>query len=71
MASKETNIYAVQGPNIFRLVEASTKQGALNHVAKDLFVVDRASQKTIVAAMRDNVQVEVAGTAPVTAQAAE
>lgn len=70
MAAKETNIYAVQGPDIFRLVEASTKQGALNHVAKDLFVVERASQKTIVAAMRDGVPVEVAGAA-VTAATAE
>ena len=66
---KETNIYAVQGPDTFRLVEAKTKQGALNHVAQKIFVVERASQKTLVAAMTDGVKVERAGEEPEAATA--
>lgn len=57
-----THIYAVQAPGTFRLVEASTKQSALNHVVRDTFTVERASQKTLVAAMTDGVKVEQAGT---------
>lgn len=56
-----THIYAVQGPDSFRLVEATTKQAAFRHVAKDILTVERASQKTLVAAMQDGVKVEQAG----------
>lgn len=56
-----THIYAVQGPEFFRLVEASNKHTALRHVARDILTVERASQKTLVAAMQDGVKVEVAG----------
>lgn len=55
MASR---IYAVQAGDIFRLVEASTKNAALRHVAKDLIHVEVANQKTLVAAMQDGVKVE-------------
>lgn len=56
-----TRIYAVQAGNIFRLVEANTKNAALRHVAKDLINVEVANQKTLVAAMTDGVKVEQAG----------
>jgi hypothetical protein len=56
-----THIYAVNGPDQFRLVEATTKQAALRHVAKNILTVERASQKTLVLAMQDGVKVEVAG----------
>ena len=56
-----TRIYAVQAGDIFRLVEASTKNAALRHVAKDLITVEVANQKTLVAAMTDGVKVEKAG----------
>lgn len=56
-----TRIYAVQAGDIFKLVEANTKQAALRHVAKDLIHVEVATQKTLVAAMQDGVQVEKAG----------
>lgn len=56
-----TRIYAVQGPDTFRLVEASSKQTALRHVAKDLINVEVANQKTLVAAMQDGIKVEQAG----------
>jgi hypothetical protein len=56
-----TSIYAVQGPTQFRLVEAYNKQAALRHVAKDILSVERASQKTLVAAMNDGIKVELAG----------
>lgn len=56
-----TRIYAVQAGNVFRLVEASTKNAALRHVAKDLINVEVATQRTLVAAMKDGVQVETAG----------
>gem|GEM_PF-6719213 len=56
-----THIYAVQGPDAFRLVEATSKHAALRHVARDILTVERASQKTLVAAMTDGVKVEVAG----------
>ena len=55
MASR---IYAVQAGDIFRLVEAGTKNAALRHVAKDLIHVEVANQKTLVAAMQDGVKVE-------------
>ena len=58
MASR---IYAVQAGDIFKLVEANTKQAALRHVAKDLITVEVANQKTLVAAMQDGVKVETAG----------
>jgi hypothetical protein len=57
-----TSIYAVQGPDQFRLVEATSKQAALRYVARNILTVERASQKTLVAAMMDGVKVEVAGT---------
>jgi hypothetical protein len=56
-----TSIYAVQGPDQFRLVEATSKQAALRYVARNILTVERASQKTLVAAMQDGVKVEVAG----------
>jgi hypothetical protein len=56
-----TRIYAVQAGDIFRLVEASTKNAALRHVAKDLITVEVATQKTLVGAMTDGIKVEVAG----------
>lgn len=58
MASR---IYAVQAGDIFRLVEASTKNAALRHVAKDLIHVEVANQRTLVAAMTDGIKVEQAG----------
>lgn len=56
-----TRIYAVQGPDSFRLVEAASKHAALRHVAKDILSVEVASQKTLVGAMQDGVRVETAG----------
>lgn len=56
-----TRIYAVQAGDIFRLVEAGTKAGAMRHVAKDLVHVEVANQKTLVAAMQDGVKIEQAG----------
>lgn len=53
-----THIYAVQGPDAFRLVEASSKQVAFRHVARDILTVERASQKTLVAALQDGVKIE-------------
>ena len=53
-----TRIYAVQAGDVFRLVEANTKNAALRHVAKDLINVEVANQKTLVAAMTDGVRVE-------------
>jgi hypothetical protein len=55
-----TSIYAVQGPDQFRLVEATSKQAALRYVARNILTVERASQKTLVAAMTDGVRVEQA-----------
>lgn len=56
-----TRIYAVEGKNTFHLVEASTKVAALRHVAEKHFDVSVATQKTLVGAMRDGVQIESAG----------
>lgn len=66
-----TRIYAVQAGDVFKLVEASTKNAAMRHVAKDLITVEVANQKTLVAAMRDGVPVEVAGAEEPEAPAAE
>lgn len=66
-----TRIYAVQAGDIFKLVEASTKQTALRHVAKDLITVEVATQKTLVAAMQDGVPVEKAGVEESEAETAE
>ncbi len=55
------SIYAVQAPGQFRLVEATSKQAALRHVARNILTVERASQKTLVAAIQDGVKVEFAG----------
>lgn len=59
-----TRIYAVQGPDQFRLVEANTKQSALRYVAKDILTVEVATQKTLVGAMQDGIKVEIAGEEP-------
>jgi hypothetical protein len=56
-----TRIYAVAGRDSFHLVEANTKVGALRHVAEKHFTVVVANQKTLVAAMRDGVKIEQAG----------
>ena len=56
-----TRIYAVQAGDIFKLVEAGSKNAALRHVAKDLITVEVATQKTLVGAMQDGVKVERAG----------
>ena len=56
-----SRIYAVEGKDLFHLVEASTKIAALRHVAERHFGVSVANQKTLVAAMRDGVQIETVG----------
>lgn len=56
-----SRIYAVQGPDTFRLVEATTKQAAIRHATQNLFSAEVANQKTLVAAMQEGVRVEVAG----------
>ena len=56
-----TRIYAVQGTDSFHLVEASTKNAALRHVAEKHFEVSVATQKTLVGAIQDGVQIEKAG----------
>lgn len=53
-----TRIYAVQAGEMFRLVEATTKNAALRHVANDLIKVEVANQKTLVDAINDGVRVE-------------
>ena len=63
-----SRIYAVSGPDSFRLVEATTKQAAIRHVTKDLFVAQVANQKILVAAMQDGVRVEHAGVEEPTAE---
>lgn len=59
-----TRIYSVEGPDEFRLVKASTKQAALRHVAASRYKIDVANQDTLVGAIQDGVQVEVAGEEP-------
>jgi hypothetical protein len=59
-----TRIYAVQGNDSFHLVEASTKNAALRHVAEKHFEVTVATQKTLVGAIQDGVQIEQAGEEP-------
>lgn len=59
-----TRIYSVEGPDEFRLVKASTKQAALRHVAASRYKIDVANQETLVGAIQDGVQVEVAGEEP-------
>jgi hypothetical protein len=59
-----TRIYSVEGPDEFRLVKASTKQAALRHVAASRYKIDVANQDTLVGAIQDGVQVEVAGDEP-------
>ena len=68
-----TRIYSVQSTigNGFHLVEASTKNAALRHIAEGLFQVEVANQKTLVAAMQDGVKIEVAGAEVPTTQTAE
>ena len=67
----KTSIYAVQGPTLFRLIEATSKQAALRFVARDILTVERASQKTLVAAMNDGIKVELAGPEEPATEAAE
>jgi hypothetical protein len=55
-----TRIYAVQGLDTFRLIEAGSKQAAIRHAAKGVFSAEVANQKTLVAAMQDGVRVEAA-----------
>ena len=61
-----TRIYAVQGTDnsSFHLVEASNKNAAMRHVAKKHFEASVATQKTLVAAIQDGVQIEKAGDEP-------
>lgn len=59
-----TRIYSVSGPGTFRLVEAGTKAAAMRHVAKELFEVEVATQRTLVAAMQDGIKVEIANAEP-------
>jgi hypothetical protein len=59
-----TRIYAVESKDGFHLVEASTKVGALRHVAEQHFQVSVATQRTLVGAMRDGIRIEVAGEQP-------
>ncbi len=63
-----TRIYSVEGPDEFRLVKASTKQAALRHVAASRYKIDVANQDTLVGAIQDGVQVEVAGEEPAQAE---
>lgn len=63
-----TRIYAVQAPDSFRLVEATSKNAALRHVARDILHVEVANQKTLVAAMQDGIKVESASQEEVTAE---
>lgn len=56
-----TRIYSVANGDSFNLVEASTRSAALRHVAERSFDVKVADQKTLVAAIKDGVQIEVAG----------
>lgn len=59
-----TRIYSVQGANDFHLVEASTKNAALRHVAEKHFEVSVANQKTLVGAIQDGIKIEQAGEEP-------
>lgn len=59
-----TRIYAVSSEDEFYLVEASTKQAALKHIANRRFSVEIARPKDIVGAMSSGVKVEVAGNEP-------
>ena len=63
-----TRIYSVKGNDTFHLVEASTKNTALRHVADRLLSVEVCDQKTLVAAIQDGIKVEVAGEAPAVAE---
>lgn len=56
-----SRIYAVSGPDSFRLVEAASKHAAIRHATKDMFVAQVANQKILVAAMQDGIKVEQAG----------
>lgn len=59
-----TRIYSVQSANDFHLVEASTKNAALRHVAEKHFEVSVANQKTLVGAIQDGIKIEQAGEEP-------
>ena len=63
-----TRIYAVRDGQDFHLVKASTKQSALRHVAAKRYLITVADQETLVEAIQDGVQVEVAGEEPATAE---
>ena len=66
-----TRIYAVQAPDSFRLIEATSRSAAMRHVARDILTVEVATQKTLVAAMQDGVRVEQAGAEEAEAATAE
>ena len=53
-----SRIYAVQGPDAFRLVEAANKTQALRYVARNILTVEVASQKDLVNAIQDGIKVE-------------
>jgi hypothetical protein len=56
-----TRIYSVQSANDFHLVEATTKNAALRHIAEKHFEVSVADQKTLVGAIQDGVKIEKVG----------
>lgn len=51
-------IYYVEGPGLFKLIEASSKREAINYAIKGFINADIASQKLLVAAMVDGVKIE-------------
>lgn len=53
-----TRIYLVTLPTGTRLVEASNKSQAVNHVAKNTITAEVASQSALVKMIRDGVEVE-------------
>lgn len=58
-----SRIYAVHAHKNteFHLVEAANKSAALRHVASRVYGVAVADQKTLVAAIKDGVPIELAG----------
>lgn len=55
-----TRIYAVESDESFHLIEAKSRAAALRHVAEKQYRVGVASQKVLIGAMKDGVQIEVA-----------
>ena len=62
-----SRIYAVQGPDAFRLIEAPNKAAALRYVARNILTVTVASQRDLVNAMQDGIKIEQASKEPATA----